>query len=60
MGLVIAWKVCKVISNYILNRKSRLNLERIQEVQVKRVLAQVSQIDRFALYLGVRVGLTFE
>ncbi|KAF7841510.1 uncharacterized protein G2W53_003808 [Senna tora] len=52
MGLVIAWKVCEVILKHILNGKSRLNLKRIEEVQVKHV-AQVSQTDRFAFNLGI-------
>ncbi|KAF7835549.1 uncharacterized protein G2W53_010408 [Senna tora] len=98
MGLVIAWKVCQLMSKHILNQKSRLNLKRIQEVQVqmccctsesnrslcvifwnpsgfnarmglltalekykfKRVVAQVSRTDHFALYLGIRVDLMFE
>ncbi|KAF7844389.1 uncharacterized protein G2W53_001294 [Senna tora] len=49
----MAWKVCEVMPKHILNPKSRLNLKRIHEVQVKCVVAQVSQIDRFALYLGI-------
>ncbi|KAF7802308.1 uncharacterized protein G2W53_041419 [Senna tora] len=53
MGLVIAWKKCEVMSKHTLNRKSRLNLKRLQEVQVKRVVAQVSQKDRFALCFGI-------
>ncbi|KAF7832142.1 uncharacterized protein G2W53_014475 [Senna tora] len=64
MGLVIAWKVCEVINKHILNQKSRLNQKKIKE-QVKRVVEQVSQTDRFALYLvyllfavvGVAVGI---
>ncbi|KAF7812430.1 uncharacterized protein G2W53_033406 [Senna tora] len=32
-----------------------MSLNRIQVVQVTRVVAQVSQTDRFALYLGIRV-----
>ncbi|KAF7812441.1 uncharacterized protein G2W53_033417 [Senna tora] len=47
------------MSKHILNRKSRLNLKRIHELQVKHV-AQVSQIDRFALYLGIRVDLRLQ
>ncbi|KAF7835408.1 uncharacterized protein G2W53_010267 [Senna tora] len=38
----------------------RLNLKRIQIVQVKRVVAQVIQTDLFALYLGIRVNLMLE
>ncbi|KAF7835553.1 uncharacterized protein G2W53_010412 [Senna tora] len=53
MGLAIAWKVIEFMSKLILNPKSRLNLKVIQEVQVKRVVAQVSETDRFALYLGI-------
>ncbi|KAF7844388.1 uncharacterized protein G2W53_001293 [Senna tora] len=45
------------MSRDILNRKLQLNLKRIQEVQVKRVFAQVTQTDRFVLYLGIRVDL---
>ncbi|KAF7812465.1 uncharacterized protein G2W53_033441 [Senna tora] len=60
MGLVIAWKVCDVMSKHTLSRKSQLNLKRIQEVQVKRVVAQLSQIDRFVLYLEIRVDLMLE
>ncbi|KAF7839116.1 uncharacterized protein G2W53_007598 [Senna tora] len=56
-GVVIAWKECEGISKPILNGKSRLDLKRIQEVQVKLVVAQVNQTDRFALYLGIRVDL---
>ncbi|KAF7839156.1 uncharacterized protein G2W53_007638 [Senna tora] len=57
MGLVIAWKVCQCMSKHILNQKSRLNLKRIEEVQVKRVVAKVCQTNRFALYLGIREDL---
>ncbi|KAF7839131.1 uncharacterized protein G2W53_007613 [Senna tora] len=60
MGLVIAWKELKVMSKHNLNQKSRLNLKRIEEVQVKRVVAQVSHTDRFALYLGIRVNLMLQ
>ncbi|KAF7839165.1 uncharacterized protein G2W53_007647 [Senna tora] len=60
MGLEIAWNVCPVMSKLILNQKSRLNLNRIQEVQVKRVVAQVSEIDHFALFLGIRVDFRLE
>ncbi|KAF7839122.1 uncharacterized protein G2W53_007604 [Senna tora] len=60
MGIMITCKECEVMSKHILNQKSRLNLKRIQEVQVKRVVAQVRQIDRFALYLGIRVDLMVE
>ncbi|KAF7812432.1 uncharacterized protein G2W53_033408 [Senna tora] len=60
MGFVIAWKVYEVMSKVILNRKSRLNLTRFQEVQVKHVVAQVSKFDRFALYLGIQVDLILE
>ncbi|KAF7832102.1 uncharacterized protein G2W53_014435 [Senna tora] len=60
MGLVIAWMVCKVMSKHILNRKSRLNLKKIQEVQVKGVVALVSQTDSFLLYLGIQVDLMLE
>ncbi|KAF7812431.1 uncharacterized protein G2W53_033407 [Senna tora] len=57
MGLVIEWKECEVMSNHILNGKSQLNLKRIQEVQINRVVAQVSQTRRFAINLGIRVDL---
>ncbi|KAF7832140.1 uncharacterized protein G2W53_014473 [Senna tora] len=57
MGLVIAWKECEVMCKNILNQKERLNLKIIQEVQVKRVIAQVSKTDRFVLYAGIRVKL---
>ncbi|KAF7839160.1 uncharacterized protein G2W53_007642 [Senna tora] len=60
MGLVNTWRVCEVMSKHNWNRKSRMNLKRIQEVQVKRVVAQVSQTDRFAMYLGIRVDLKLE
>ncbi|KAF7812470.1 uncharacterized protein G2W53_033446 [Senna tora] len=60
MGLLIAWKKCQVMFKDILNRKLRLNLKRIQEVQDKRVVAQVSQTDHFALYLKIRVYLMLE
>ncbi|KAF7841499.1 uncharacterized protein G2W53_003797 [Senna tora] len=53
MGLVIAWKDCEVMSKKILNQNLRLNHKGIQEVQGKRVVAQMSQTDRFALYLGI-------
>ncbi|KAF7841508.1 uncharacterized protein G2W53_003806 [Senna tora] len=36
------------------------NLKRIQEVQLKHVVAQVSQTDYFALYLEIQVDLIFE
>ncbi|KAF7841518.1 uncharacterized protein G2W53_003816 [Senna tora] len=57
MGLVIAWKVSEVMSKHILNRKMRLNLKSNQEVQVQRVVAQISQIEGIALYLRIRVDL---
>ncbi|KAF7844212.1 uncharacterized protein G2W53_001117 [Senna tora] len=57
VGLVIAWKVCKVKSNHILNRKSRLNLKRIEEELAKRDVAYVSQTNRFSLYLGTLLDL---
>ncbi|KAF7833009.1 uncharacterized protein G2W53_015342 [Senna tora] len=60
MGLVIAWRVCQVLSNHILNRKLGLNLKRIQDVHVKRVVAQVSQTNRFTLYFGIQVDLMLE
>ncbi|KAF7812437.1 uncharacterized protein G2W53_033413 [Senna tora] len=56
----MALKACEVISKHILNRKLQLNHNRIQEVPVKCVVAQVSQIDRFMLYLGIRVDLMLE
>ncbi|KAF7835556.1 uncharacterized protein G2W53_010415 [Senna tora] len=34
--------------------------QRIEEVQVKRVVAQVSQTYRFGLYFGLRVDLMLE
>ncbi|KAF7839164.1 uncharacterized protein G2W53_007646 [Senna tora] len=52
MGLIIAWK--------FFYRKFRLNRKRIQDVQVKRVIAQASQTDRFALYLGLPQDLLLE
>ncbi|KAF7839124.1 uncharacterized protein G2W53_007606 [Senna tora] len=57
MALVIAWKVCQVMSKHILKLKSRLNLKRIQEVQVKRVVAKVNQTDHFMLYFRNPSGL---
>ncbi|KAF7841522.1 uncharacterized protein G2W53_003820 [Senna tora] len=60
MGIVIAWKVCQVISTQVLNLKMRFNLNRIQEVQVQRVVAQVSQTNPFALYLRIQVDLMLE
>ncbi|KAF7841513.1 uncharacterized protein G2W53_003811 [Senna tora] len=60
MGLVIASKECEVMLKHNLNRKAQLNLKRIQEVQVKHDVAQVSQTDRFALNLEVRVDLKLE
>ncbi|KAF7839108.1 uncharacterized protein G2W53_007590 [Senna tora] len=60
MGLVIAWKVCQLMLKHILILKSRLNLKRIQEVQVKRVVAQVSQTNRLTLYLGIQGYLMLE
>ncbi|KAF7839125.1 uncharacterized protein G2W53_007607 [Senna tora] len=60
MGLAIAWKEFEVMSKQILNLKLRLNLKRIQEVQFERIVAQVSQIDRFALYLAIRVDLMLQ
>ncbi|KAF7812409.1 uncharacterized protein G2W53_033385 [Senna tora] len=60
MGLVITWKEFEVTSKHILNQNSRLNLKIFQEEQVKCVVAEVSQTDRFALYLGIRVNLMLE
>ncbi|KAF7839120.1 uncharacterized protein G2W53_007602 [Senna tora] len=60
MGLVIVWKECEVMPKHILNQKSRLNPKRTQEVQVSHVVAQMSRIDRFVLYLGIRVDLMLE
>ncbi|KAF7832173.1 uncharacterized protein G2W53_014506 [Senna tora] len=57
MGLVITWKLCQVMSEHIFKGKSQFNLNRIQEVQVKRDVTQVSQTDRLALHLGIRVDL---
>ncbi|KAF7841502.1 uncharacterized protein G2W53_003800 [Senna tora] len=37
-----------------------LNRKRFLEVKVKRVVAKVTQIDRLALYLGIRVDLMLE
>ncbi|KAF7839112.1 uncharacterized protein G2W53_007594 [Senna tora] len=56
----MACKACQVMCKHILNRKSRLNLNRIHEVQVKLIVAQMIQIDRFALYLGILVDLRIE
>ncbi|KAF7839134.1 uncharacterized protein G2W53_007616 [Senna tora] len=53
MGLMIAWKVCQVMSKHILKKQSRLNIK----VQVKRVVAQVSETDRYVLYFGIGVDL---
>ncbi|KAF7801152.1 uncharacterized protein G2W53_044915 [Senna tora] len=98
MGLVITWEVCQVMSEHILNGKLLLNLNIIQEAQVRMccrtsesnrcvrvvfgnpsgsnarmafvvawekhkfegVVAQVSQTDAFALYLGIRVDLMLQ
>ncbi|KAF7823999.1 uncharacterized protein G2W53_022143 [Senna tora] len=60
MGLLIEWKEYEVMCKHILNQKSLLNLKRVQEVQAKSVVAQVSQTDRFALYLGIRLNLMLE
>ncbi|KAF7839171.1 uncharacterized protein G2W53_007653 [Senna tora] len=48
------------MSKYNLQQKSRWNLKSIQEVQVKRVVPQVSETGRFALYLGIQVDLKLE
>ncbi|KAF7832154.1 uncharacterized protein G2W53_014487 [Senna tora] len=58
MGLVIAWKVYEDISKHILNPKSHLNLKRIQDEQVKLVVALVSQTDSFVLYFGIQLDKT--
>ncbi|KAF7808097.1 uncharacterized protein G2W53_040258 [Senna tora] len=60
MGLVIAWKVCQVMPKHILNCKSRLNLKKLKKYKFKYVVAQVSETDRFALYLGIQVVLMFK
>ncbi|KAF7832137.1 uncharacterized protein G2W53_014470 [Senna tora] len=60
MGLVIAWMECEVMSKRNLNRTLKLSLKRIQEVQVKRVVAQVCQTDHFALHLGIQVDSMLE
>ncbi|KAF7821602.1 uncharacterized protein G2W53_027057 [Senna tora] len=61
MGLVIAWKVCQVMPKHILTLKSQWNLKKEHEkYKFKRVVAQVSQTDRFALYSGIRVDLMLE
>ncbi|KAF7841519.1 uncharacterized protein G2W53_003817 [Senna tora] len=60
MGLVIIWKECEVMSKHNINGKAQLNLKRIQEVEVKCVVAQLTQTDRFALNLGMRVDLMLE
>ncbi|KAF7812426.1 uncharacterized protein G2W53_033402 [Senna tora] len=52
MELVNALKELEVMSKHILNQKSQLNLKRTQEAQVKHV-PQVSQTDRYELYLGI-------
>ncbi|KAF7839111.1 uncharacterized protein G2W53_007593 [Senna tora] len=45
----MACNLCEVICKNILNRKSQLNLNGHQEVQVERVVGQVSQSDHFAI-----------
>ncbi|KAF7839126.1 uncharacterized protein G2W53_007608 [Senna tora] len=57
MGLVIAWKEREVMFKHILNLKSRLNLKRIEEVQVKHVVARAKPIYS---YLVIRVDLMLE
>ncbi|KAF7844382.1 uncharacterized protein G2W53_001287 [Senna tora] len=57
MGLVIALKVCEVMSKDILNLKSRFNLKRIEQLQEKCVNGQVCYTDRFALNLGIPMDL---
>ncbi|KAF7839147.1 uncharacterized protein G2W53_007629 [Senna tora] len=53
MRLLITWMVFEGMSKHMLNIKTRLNLKRIEEIQIKRGVAHVSQTDRFALYLGI-------
>ncbi|KAF7812408.1 uncharacterized protein G2W53_033384 [Senna tora] len=60
MGLMVAWKEFEVMPKHILNQNLRLNFKRFEEVQAKHVVTQVSQTDRFALYLGIRVDLMLE
>ncbi|KAF7839162.1 uncharacterized protein G2W53_007644 [Senna tora] len=48
------------MSKQFFYQKSLLNRKRIQDIKVKRVVAQVSQTDRFALYLGIPLGLLLE
>ncbi|KAF7823998.1 uncharacterized protein G2W53_022142 [Senna tora] len=60
MGLMITRKECEVLCKHILNRKLLLNVKRIQEVQHKRVVEQVSQTDRFAFYFRIRLDLMLE
>ncbi|KAF7802104.1 uncharacterized protein G2W53_041215 [Senna tora] len=60
MGLLIPPKECEVMSKHSWNQNSWLNANRIQEVQVERVAAHVTQLDRFALYLGIQVDFKLE
>ncbi|KAF7832164.1 uncharacterized protein G2W53_014497 [Senna tora] len=65
MDLMLEWDSwshgrCANSCKHILFRKSRLNLKRIEDVQVKRVVAQVSQTGRFALILIIPVVLKLE
>ncbi|KAF7814910.1 uncharacterized protein G2W53_028879 [Senna tora] len=60
MGFAIARKVCQVMSKHILNRNRDSISKELKKYLFKRVVAQVSENDRFALYLGIQVDLMLE
>ncbi|KAF7835182.1 uncharacterized protein G2W53_010041 [Senna tora] len=60
MGLMIAWEVCQVLANHILNGKSRLNLKRIQEAQVRTCCRTCESNRCVCVVLRIRVGLMLE
>ncbi|KAF7814954.1 uncharacterized protein G2W53_028923 [Senna tora] len=60
MGLVMAWKVCQVMSKHILNGKPLLNLKRIQEAQV-RTCCRTCESDRcLRVVLEIRMDLMLD
>ncbi|KAF7800817.1 uncharacterized protein G2W53_044699 [Senna tora] len=60
MGLVIAWKCVKSFQNtFSIENRDRISKE-LKKYKFKRVIAQVSQTDCIAMYLGIRIDLMLE
>ncbi|KAF7835034.1 uncharacterized protein G2W53_009893 [Senna tora] len=60
MGLMIPWEVCQVMPKHILKGKPRLNLNIIQEAQVRTCSRTSESNGCFRVVLGIRVDLMLE